>query len=110
MLAAAAGSETGRDSRQPGWVAPRLRVATHVGIRVHARAVARQRIGGEKHACHRVIVPGSIVIQLGQRVVILAGEAPGRVERTCRVACVAIRTVELVALERGAVGGVGEAG
>jgi len=37
-------------------------------------------------------------------------EAPGRVERARCVERIAVGTVELVALERGAVGGVGEAG
>src|SRR5579871_390769 len=102
-------SEARRDGCQTRRVAPRLRIATHVGIRVHPLHIPLYRIRRQEHAHYRVIVPGVVVIQPRQRIVVLAGEAFGRVERTGGITRVAIGSVELVARERGAVGRVGEA-
>jgi hypothetical protein len=101
MLRSAADGEARRDGGQTRWIALRLGVATHVGIRIHAAAIPLYRIRREEDAHHWVIVPGSIVVQPRQRVVVLAGEALGGVECAGGVTGVAVGTVKLVTLMRG---------
>ncbi len=88
----------------------RLRIALHVGIRVHALHIPLRLVCREEHAHHRIVIPGIEIIQSRQGIIILPGEAFGRVERAGGVTRCAVGTEELVALERGAVGSVGEAG
>src|SRR5205085_4923673 len=59
---------------------------------------------------YRVIIARIIVIQPGQVVVILPGEAFSSVDGALVIARVAIGSEDLVAFERGPVGRIGEAG
>ena len=61
-------------------------------------AIARQRIRRQEHTHRRVIVPGVVVVQSGQRVVVLPSEAFSRVKGSSGITDIAVGPVELVAL------------
>jgi hypothetical protein len=81
-----------------------LRVAADVGIGIHPAIVAFYRIRREEDAGDGVIVAGVVVVQAGDRVVVLAGVAFVGIGAgcACREARGAVGRVELRTEERGA--------
>ena len=88
-----------------------LRITTHIAVRVLTRPIPLHGILREEHPGHLVIIARAIVIQPGQAVVVLPGEALGGVDRPLVIAEVAVGSEHLVALDRGgaAVGTAGDA-
>ncbi len=89
---------------------PRLRVAADVIVGIPARAIALRHICGEEDAVYRVVVAGIVVVQPGERVVVLPGKALVRPHRSLIVALGTVGTVDLVTEEGGAARGVAESG
>jgi len=82
-----------------GGISIGLRVAPHIGIRVHPCHVPLHCIGRQEHAHHRVVVACIVVIQSGERVIVLTREAFGRAVRPLVVALLAIGSIHLVAFD-----------
>ena len=76
-----------------------LRIATHIAVRVLTRPIPLHGIRREEHPGHLVIIARAIVIQPGQAVVVLPGEALGGVDRPLVIAEVAVGSKHLVALD-----------
>ncbi len=93
-----------------GRIALRLRVPPDIGIGVHPLHVALHCIRRQEHADRRIVVAGVEVVQLGERVIVLAGIALGRGDRALAVGTVAIRPVDLIAQHRRAVRRVADTG
>ncbi len=93
----------------PRRIIKRLWVRAHIGIWIHPLHVALHRIRREEDAHQRIIVPCIVIIQLRERVVVLAGVAFRRPHRAFAVEAEAVGAIELVALYAGAAG-VGNAG
>src|SRR6266705_5020309 len=87
-----------------------LRVATHIGIGIHPLHVPLLRICRQEHAYLWVIVARVIVVQPRQTIVVLPGEALGRVDAAFEVAGGAIWPEYLVPFDRSATGYIAEAG
>ncbi len=85
-----------------------LGIIAHVVVGIHAILVALHFVSREEDAHQRVIVARSIVVQLGQRVVVLPGIAFGGSHRPLAVSIVAKGAVDLVAPNRGTVGRVAD--
>ena len=94
----------------PTWITVRLRIPTHIPVRVLARSVPLFDIRREEHSCHLIIITGIVVIQPGQAVVVLPGEAFGGVDGTLKITRVAVGTIHLVAFDGGAACHVVETG
>src|SRR6266566_680976 len=77
---------------------------TRVDFCVEACPIALNHIGREEAPHHGIVIAGIIVVQPGDAIVILPGEAFGGAHAALLVARGAIGTVHLVALHRGAVG------
>ena len=67
-------------------------------------------VGGEEDPCRWVVVARTIIIQAGEAVVVLTGEAFAGGHAARLVAVGTIRVVELVAHHTGAVDGIGARG
>jgi len=87
-------------------IIPDLGIPTHIAVRVLTRPIPLHDIDREEYACHLVVIARPIIIQVGERVVVLPGEGFGRVETALHIAEVAIRPKHLVARDGRAVIGV----
>ncbi len=87
-----------------------LRVATDIGIGAHPLQVPLLGIRRQEHADKGVIVARVVVIQLGERVIVLAGIALGCGDRALAIGTVAIGPVDLIAQHRRAAHRVADAG
>ncbi len=65
-------------------------------------------VGAEEDACRRVIVARTIIIQAGEAVIVLAGEAFAGGHAARLVAAAAVGIVELVAHHTGAIDRIGD--
>ncbi len=72
-----------------------LRIARDIAIRVHPLQIALHRIRREEHPHHWIIIPGVVVVEPGQRIIVLPGEAFGGSHTALLVALAAIGTVDL---------------
>ncbi len=88
----------------PARVTEGFGIATDIGIGIHPSPITFQRIGRQEAAHHRIVVARTIVVQPGDTIVILPGEAFGGAHTPLLVARGAIGTVDLVALHYRAIG------
>ncbi len=90
-----------------------LRIPIHIPIRIHPLRITLRCICRKEHSHSRVIVSRIIVIQPGERIIILPRKRFGRVNcsgQIARCASDAVGAEELVAFDGGAVSDVAEGG
>ncbi len=83
----------------PSWIIHRLRVALHIGIRVHPLRIAWHSIGRHEPPTHWILPPRVVIIQPCHRIHELPGVALVGAQTALEVALIAIGTRELLALD-----------